>query len=173
MRYLYILFLFIFALTSSAADNEVPNIKSENLNNQKVELYELLERGPVVLDFWATWCKPCLKAFPKLNELHKKYADKGLTVLGVNEDGNRNQSKIKPFAKSLGIKFESIIDENNEIMRKFQVNNLPATVLISPDGKIISKSFGYSPDKFKKLEGQIIQLLKEYGKEIPADNDKN
>lgn len=162
MKLRLVLLTAILALTCAMHRNEIPNFKQKNLQKKNVELYQLLEKGPVLLDFWATWCKPCLKAFPKLNALHEKYGDKGLTILGINEDSNRNQTKIKPFVKSLNIQFDVVFDANNALMRQFQISNLPATILISPDRKIISRDFGYSPNKFKKLEKQIISLLEEY-----------
>lgn len=165
------LLLGIALLISAGGDRDVPNFELKNLKNQKVRLHDMLDKGPVLLDFWATWCKPCRKAFPKLNELQRKYGDQGLTVLGINEDGNRNQAKIKPFVKSLGLRFEVLIDGNSNIMRKFQVPNLPATVLISPDGKIISRDFGYSADKFKKLDAEIQALLRELQTKPPEEND--
>ncbi|TDI83680.1 MAG: TlpA family protein disulfide reductase [Caldithrix sp.] len=162
MKLRLVLLTAILTLTCAMHRNEIPNFKQKNLQKKNVELYQLLEKGPVLLDFWATWCKPCLKAFPKLNALHEKYGDKGLTILGINEDSNRNQTKIKPFVKSLNIQFDVVFDANNALMRQFQISNLPATILISPDRKIISRDFGYSPNKFKKLEKQIISLLEEY-----------
>ena len=174
MKLRLVLLTAILTLTCAMHRNEIPNFKQKNLQKKNVELYQLLEKGPVLLDFWATWCKPCLKAFPKLNALHEKYGDKGLTILGINEDSNRNQTKIKPFVKNLNIQFDVVFDANNALMRRFQVSNLPATILISPDRKIISKNFGYSPNKFKQLEKQIIYLLEEYNaKKIEVENDSN
>ena len=142
--------------------SDVTNFKLLNLRNQQVELARLLKDGPVLLDFWSTWCKPCIKAFPKLNALHKKYGEKGLTVVGINEDGARSQSKVKPFVRSLRIKFPILIDNNNEVMRRLQVQSLPTTILIAPDGMVVARQVGYSPDGIKKLEEQIVSVLKEY-----------
>lgn len=157
--------LFLVILLASVTlgmSSDVTNFKLPNLRNQQVELAELLKDGPVLLDFWATWCKPCMKAFPKLNALHKKYGEKGLTVVGINEDGARSQSKVKPFVRSLRIKFLILIDNNNEVMRKLQVQNLPTTILITPNGMVVARHVGYSPDGIKKLEERIVTLLTEY-----------
>lgn len=157
------LFLVILlAAVTLGMSSDVTNFKLPNLRNQQVELAELLKDGPVLLDFWATWCKPCMKAFPKLNALHKKYGEKGLTVVGINEDGARSQSKVKPFVRSLRIKFLILIDNNNEVMRKLQVQNLPTTILITPNGMVVARHVGYSPDGIKKLEERIVTLLTEY-----------
>lgn len=157
--------LFLVILLATVAlgmGSDVTNFKLLNLRNQQVELATLLKDGPVLLDFWSTWCKPCIKAFPKLNALHKKYGEKGLTVVGINEDGARSQSKVKPFVRSLRIKFPILIDNNNEVMRRLQVQSLPTTILIAPNGMVVARQVGYSPDGIKKLEERIVTLLTEY-----------
>jgi len=157
--------LFLVILLATVAlgmGSDVTNFKLLNLRNQQVELATLLKDGPVLLDFWSTWCKPCIKAFPKLNALHKKYGEKGLTVVGINEDGARSQSKVKPFVRSLRIKFPILIDNNNEVMRRLQVQSLPTTILIAPNGMVVARQVGYSPDGIKKLEERIVTLLREY-----------
>ena len=176
LRPIISLVLGIALLVGVSRDREVPNFQLMNLKGKNLELYAMLDKGPVLLDFWATWCKPCLKAFPKLNELQRKYGDQGLTILGINEDGNRSQAKIKPFVKSLDLQFEVLIDGNNDVMRKFQVANLPATVLISADGKIIISDFGYSADKFESLDAEIQKLLRDTNrqqKKTPEKKDGN
>lgn len=173
MKLNIILLLGLTMLIGAVSDREAPNFELKNLKQEDVMLHEILDKGPVLLDFWATWCKPCLKAFPKLNELQHKYNDQGLTILGINEDGNRSQAKVKPFVKSLSLKFEVLIDGNNAVMRKFQVTNLPATVLISTDGKIIFSEFGYSANKFKRLDSEIQTYLQEINRVPKATPGKN
>lgn len=148
-------------VTTSQAGDQIPNFKLQDLDNQTVELAELLKKGPVLLDFWATWCKPCLKAFPKLNELHNKFKGQGLTVLGVNEDSPRNQAKVKPFVRSLKSSFPVVLDKNNDLMRRLAVRNLPTSILISPEGKIIASYVGYSPTHIEDLKEMIGEIVNE------------
>jgi len=124
-------------------------------------LKTLLQQGPVVLDFWATWCKPCVKSFPELNALYKKYKNQGLTVVGINEDGSRSHAKVKPFVSRLKIEFPILIDEKNHVMRRFQAHSLPTTVLISPDGRVVLRHTGFNQKAMEKLEQHIVSLLKQ------------
>jgi thioredoxin-like negative regulator of GroEL len=131
--------LWIACLTSPAAAGEqVTNFKLQDLDNQTVELAELLRKGPVLLDFWATWCKPCL---------------------GVNEDSPRNQAKVKPFVKSLKTSFRIVLDKNNELMRRLSVRNLPTSILVSTDGEVIATYVGYSPTHIEDLEEMISEIF--------------
>lgn len=142
--------------------------KLRDLDNKQVELKNLLAKGPVLLDFWATWCRPCVKAFPELDRLHKKYSRRGLTVLGINTDGPRNQEKVKPFVSSLKVSFPIVIDLHSEVMRLYRVQMLPTSVLIAPDGAIVFSGVGYSPKKIKELEAKIVALLEKASPHPPS-----
>ncbi len=134
-------------VASSARATEAPDFNLPGLSGERVQLSALLKKGPVLLDFWATWCKPCIKAMPKLEEIHAKYADKGLTVLGVNEDGPRGQNRIRPFLRGRNITFPIAIDADGSVMQRMQVRALPTTILIAPDREIVLREAGLSDGK--------------------------
>ena len=114
----------------------------------------------MLLDFWATHCKPCIKAMPKLQALQEKYESKGLTVLGVNEDGPHGQTKVAPFLRSKKNSFSIALDTDGGVMRRMQVGALPTTILIGQDGEILYKQGGYDP----KMEVALEEIFDE----IPA-----
>jgi len=157
--------LSILLLAASAfAAEKAPEFTLTDLDGKRVRLSDLLKRGPVVLDFWATWCKPCIKSFPELEKIYQKYKDKGLTVVGINEDGPRNQKNVKPFVKKLGVTFPILFDRKNELMRKMKVQALPTTFLVARDGSIVDMHVGFSSSGIKKLDAQIAALLRKAGK---------
>ena len=135
----------VWAGTGTAA--QAPDFNLPDLEGQRVHLKALLKGGPVLVDFWATWCKPCMKAMPKLIEIHKTYKDRGLTVLGVNADGPRSQAKVKPFVRTRGISFPVVIDGDGGVMRRMQVQALPTTVLIAQDGEVVYRHVGIGDEK--------------------------
>ena len=137
--------------------SQVPDFDLPDLNGEKRTLYQQLEKGPVLLDFWATWCKPCLKSLPKLAELEKDLAEQGLAVWAINEDGPRTQAKVEPFVYSLGKELTVLIDENREVMRQFQVNGLPTSILISPNRTIVLRLQGYRPGDEKKIKEKLLE----------------
>ena len=139
-------------LTGSAASASAPDFNLRSPDGRRVNLKSLLEDGPVLLDFWATYCKPCIKAMPKLQALQEKYESKGLTVLGVNEDGPRGQTKVAPFLRSRKISFSIALDTDGDVMRRMQVGALPTTILIGQDGKILYRQSGYDPKMEVALE---------------------
>lgn len=151
----------IAGLSFGFVGDSAKNFKLVNLQNKQVELKKLLEKGPVLVDFWATWCKPCIKAFPELEALYQKYKDKGVTVVGINTDGPRNQAKVKPFVNSLNISFPILIDLNGDVMRQYRVMVLPTSFLIAPDGKILETNIGYVPQKMRKIDEMIGKMVAE------------
>ncbi len=141
MKRVLVLYLF---MASAAQATEVPDFNLPAPNGERVKLSALLEKGPVILDFWATWCKPCIKGMPKLEKIHAEYAERGVTVLGVNEDGPRGQNRIRPFLKGRNITFPIAIDADGSVMKRMQVRALPTTLLIAPDREIVLRQAGLS-----------------------------
>jgi len=150
-----------------AADPKSPiqTLKVTTLDGTELSFEEKLAKGPVLIDFWATWCKPCKMALPEVQALHEQYAARGLTVIGVSLDGPRNAPKVRPFAQQLGLTFPNVLDEKGELGRAFQIMGLPTSVLVAPDGTIASTKMGYRPGEGERLGKEIEKLLL-----VPADS---
>jgi thiol-disulfide isomerase/thioredoxin len=143
------------SLASALASLTLPD-----LDGKQVQLSSLLGRGPVILDFWATWCKPCLLALPELEKLYVDLGPRGLQVVGINEDGPRNAGKVKPFLKSKGATTPVLLDLNREAQGRLQAIALPTTLLLDADGVVLHTSFGYRPGELDALRAQIEPLLR-------------
>ena len=161
----------VFASPALAEGEEgasmAPDFTAKGLDGTAYTLSELLEQGPVYLDFWTTWCKPCQMALPKLDELHAKYAEAGFTLLTIASDDQKTISKVKPHVKSRGWDFPVILDSKREIGNKYNVRNYPTSYLIGQDGRIVKVHVGYRPGDEKSLEEEIVQLLPE--KKVKVD----
>ena len=129
-----------------------------SLGGAKLNLADLRSRGPVILDFWATWCKPCLMELPELDRLQSKYRDRGLTVVGISVDGPRNFAKVRPFATKLRLRFPIAIDRDQGLQQVYQVKAYPTTFLIAPDGRIAWFRQGYLPGDGEVL-GETVEAL--------------
>jgi len=122
---------------------------------------ESLKGKVVLLDFWATWCVPCRKSMPELQALHKKYAQRGFTVVGVSiDEGGPARSKVKKFVTSKKITYPIAIDaEQNPAWDAFLVKAVPAAYLIDRDGRIVAQWTG-SPAEGRELEDKLATLLR-------------
>lgn len=155
----------IFALATclllggSARAEKAPQLVLENLDGSIFSLAEALKKGPVVFDFWATWCKPCIKSLPKLQALSKEYAKRGVQVLTVNVDGPRNLPKVRPFMQRHKLQLPVLLDKTNEVLKQFHLMGVPATLIIAADGTVWYKHQGYRPGDEKKLKAKLDELL--------------
>lgn len=137
----------------------LPDFESSALGGGRVALHELLARGPVLLNFWALWCKPCLKELPELDHLQREYGDRGFTVLAVNGDSPVDVTRVAPFVKSRGYTFPVVTDLDGRLRRRFQVNALPTAILLDGQGRIVWTNQGYRPGDEKTLEAKLLPLL--------------
>lgn len=132
---------------------KAPNFVVSDLEGKKIELKDLQGKG-VFLNFWGTWCKPCEKEMPYMNELYPKYKEKGVEIIALNAD--ETNIAVKNFANQYGLKFPVAIDKGQEIIGTYSVGPLPTTFLIDKEGNVIEKITGT----------QTMEQMEEYLKKI-------
>ena len=132
---------------------------ARDMNGKKVQLKKLLAEGPVLLDFWALWCVPCLKEMPELKKIAKKYKESGLTIVAVNQDSPSDQSKVKPFVKQKRFNFVVVLDEDKDLWDQFNVNALPTSILIDQTGHIVYTHTGYKPGDQNEIIAALEKLF--------------
>ena len=153
-------FLFLsFAVALSFSQNIDKNIILNPLMGKKIKLENYLSNGPVLINFWATWCAPCIKEMPYLDQFEKKYKDKGFSVLAISVDNQKSLSQVRSFIKTKKFTFDIFLDPNMQIFKKLNGNLMPTNVLIDKSGKVFWRHYGYLPGDEKKMEEQILNVL--------------
>lgn len=115
-------------------------------------------RGKVVyVDFWASWCAPCRKSFPWLNEMQKKYKNKGLTIVGINVDKERQLADS--FLKKNPVNFPVVYDPAGKLASKYKLVGMPSAYLVDKQGKIQYSHVGFRTSKKQSYEDAIRHLL--------------
>ena len=117
-------------------------------------------KGKVVMvDFWASWCEPCKQSFPAMEELHKRYSDRGLVIIAVNVDENRPD--MEAFLKKNAATFTVVRDANQKLVERTGIATMPSSFLIDRDGKVRFAHTGFrGAETKKKYEEEIESLLK-------------
>jgi len=113
----------------------------------------------VLIDFWASWCGPCRKELPKLEDLHQKYKDLGVTIIGINVDVDPELSKI--LLKDHPVTFMVLYDPENNVSADYDIQAMPSTFLVDKNGLLRFRHNGYLAGYEHKYDAQIKQLLRE------------
>jgi peroxiredoxin len=132
-----------------------PRFTVRDINNRTVSIDTLIAHGRLIIDFWATWCKPCMDEFRAVEKLVKKYGDSTLTVLAVSEDGPSEAARVKQTALAKKWPFIVVMDNGKNIAQKFNVNALPTMFFIGTDGAIRFRTQGFVTGDEAKLEEEL------------------
>jgi thiol-disulfide isomerase/thioredoxin len=117
-------------------------------------------RGYVVyVDFWASWCDPCRKSFPWMNELQHKFADQGLKIVAVNLD--TKQESLDKFLAKYPVNFTIAFDPGGDVAKLYQVKGMPSSYLIDRQGNLVSSHIGFLEKDTKLLEEHVAEVLKQ------------
>jgi cytochrome c biogenesis protein CcmG/thiol:disulfide interchange protein DsbE len=111
----------------------------------------------VIIDFWASWCKPCRQSIPWLNTLRERYGASGLTVIGVNVDAERGDAER--FLRDVPIEFEVIFDPRGDVARSFNLRAMPSTYVFDRHGRLVATHLGFREAKTREREAELKTLL--------------
>ncbi len=133
---------------------EFPDFQERDLSGASLSLAKY--KGKVVLlDFWATWCGPCINELPNVLDAYKKYHAKGFEIVGISLD--QDQGTLEGFVDAKGMSWQQYFDGagwQNKLVKRYGVTSIPATYLIGPDGKIVAKDL-----RGPALDEQLAKLL--------------
>jgi peroxiredoxin len=142
-----------------AEPSEAPDFALMTLEGQPARLREF--RGKMVLlNFWATWCAPCLHEMPSMERLHQTFKHTEFVLLGVSMD-RQGEEVAKPFVDNLKLTFPILLDRTSEVARRYGVRGLPTTYLIDPDGLLIGAAIGARDWYRTEAKALIASLLRQ------------
>ncbi len=162
MKTIYLsMLLLLFTLTAFSQGRMAPDFVLPDLDGQNYQLSEQIGKGPVFINFWATWCIPCRSEMKKLKKIYKKYHKQGVTFLAISIDDPKTMGKVKSFVNTNRYPFKVLLDTNNDVFKLYQGTNPPLSILIDNDGQIVYTHTGYRKGDEKKVEQKIAELLNE------------
>ncbi len=156
-----VVFLAAALVSFSVQAQSVPQVNFKTFDADHVQGAKLSHsdlKGKVVLvDFWAAWCDPCKEALPHYNKLYNKYKDKGLVVIGLNEDDDAKERD--GFLKTHPLDFSIYHDKSKKMVKDFQVQALPSLFVFDKNLKPVALFRGFNADKPQALEKKVRELL--------------
>jgi peroxiredoxin len=165
----FVIFALIWEGEPAFAQNAI-DFSLKSLDGKTVRLQDFIGKDVILVDFWATWCVPCVKELPHFEKFHKKYKDQGLTVLTVSVDGPETVSRVKPFMERYEYSFPVLLDTESRVIALYNPRViLPYTVLIDRQGRIRYAHQGYSLGDEKAMEEELLALL---GEELTGEIKK-
>ena len=145
---------------STTDSNPAPEFTLPDLNGKNISLADY--KGKVViLDFWATWCPPCIKGIPDFVELYEQYKDKGFAMIGISLD-QAGIDVVKNFARKYKINYPIVMNDGSLDKAYGGISSIPTTFVIDPAGNIRKKYIGYIEKAV--FEADIKKLLSEVKK---------
>lgn len=136
---------------------KAPDFLLKDINKKKVSLKDF--RGKVVfLNFWATWCNPCIEEMPSMESLYRRFKDKDFVLLAINY--RESLEKVKNFIENKKFTFPNILDFNGEVLGSYEVRSIPATFIIDKRGFLHGKAIGPRDWDSKDSQKLVDYLLK-------------
>jgi thiol-disulfide isomerase/thioredoxin len=140
----------------------VRDFEFKDIENNTRSFKELKGEKLTLIDFWASWCKPCHKAIPELNKIYDLYHSRGVNIIGINCDGPRSVSKVAPLSKTLQIEYPVLLDINSELKTDLNLVAFPTLVIVNREGKIVWVHEGY-------VTGDTEIIISEIEKNLALD----
>lgn len=137
-----------------------PDFELSTLDGKTVRLSDHLGKDVVLIDFWATFCDPCLASMPHLDELYRKHKDNGFVVLGVSIDGPDSIAQVKSTVQKLGVSFPILLDQETSVVALYNPKtSAPYSVLIGRDGSVLTKKEGYTTGDSTAVDRDVEAAL--------------
>jgi cytochrome c biogenesis protein CcmG/thiol:disulfide interchange protein DsbE len=132
------------SVATATVGEAAPNFELQNLDGQLISLSSLKGK-PVLVNFWATWCSPCVSEMPYIQEIHEEWSDTGLMVLAINLGDNA--SEAEQFLQEHNLSLPVLLDTKNVVAPKYDIRYIPTTFFIDKDGIVRNKVIGAFPSK--------------------------
>lgn len=147
------------ALAAKKMGGAAPDFTLQSNQGSNIRLSEL--KGSVVLlNFWASWCGPCRKEMPLLEDIQKKYSALGFTILGVNVD--KDSRLANKILDDITVTFPVLYDPKGDVSKQYDVDAMPTTVIVDRNGNMRFLHRGYKPGYEDDYIAQIKQLIREF-----------
>lgn len=154
-----LLFSLLFLISAFGQEPAAIDFTLNDINSEPISLNKFLKTGPVYISFWALWCEPCKSELKVLQSLYETYKEKGITIVVINHDTPKSFAKVKMYVAAKKFSFPVLVDPDARVFEKLNGNNLPYSILISKEGRIVKTRNRFLPGDKGDIEKDFIDIL--------------
>ena len=161
-KIVFLISITLFTIHAFSQDNNnIPQVDLKTLDGQVFNT-ENIDNGdnPIILSFWATWCKPCIKELTAYNEHYIDWHEEtGVKIIAVSVDNARSMARVAPFVNGRGwTDIQFYLDPNQDFKREMNIINVPHTLLLNKDNEVVWQHTSYSEGDEYEVYDQLIEL---------------
>ncbi|MBR4129566.1 MAG: TlpA family protein disulfide reductase [Bacteroidaceae bacterium] len=162
MKKSILLSIVALALSVSSLQAQLPAVTLKTLNGSEVRTDTLSNNGkPFIIDFFATWCKPCNRELDAISEVYEEWQEEtGVKIIAISIDQAQNINKVKPLVNNHGWEYEVLLDPNGDFKRALGCQMIPYTIIVNGMGEIVYKHNGYTDGAEAELIEKVRALIK-------------
>lgn len=152
----------LLGLFSIHVKAQLPTVALKTIDGKSVSTDTLSNGGkPFIIDFFATWCKPCNRELDAIAEVYDDWREEtGVKIIAVSIDQAQNINKVKPLVDNHGWEYEVLLDPNGDFKRALGIQMIPYVLIVSGDGTIVYKHNGYTDGAEEELINKVRELIK-------------
>ncbi|MEI6348209.1 MAG: TlpA disulfide reductase family protein [Bacteroidota bacterium] len=155
--------------STTVKKNVLPSVEVKTMDGKKINVKNLSNNGkPMIISFWATWCKPCIKELTSIADVYEQWQkETGVKLIAVSVDDSRSSSKVPTVVDGKGWDYEVLLDLNGDLKRAMNVNEVPHMFIVNGNGEIVWQHTSFADGG----EVEIINIIKKIiaGEPIPAN----
>lgn len=162
MKRITLLAFGLLILSLGAVHAQLPAVTLKTMDGQTVKTDSLSNNGkPLIISFFATWCKPCNRELSAIQEVYEDWQDEtGVRLIAVSIDQAQNINKVKPLVDEHGWEYDVLLDPNSDFRRALGIQMIPFTLIVDGSGKIVYKHNGYTDGAETELIEKVRELAK-------------
>ena len=157
MKKILLMLAVVFIYSNSIAQSKIPSVEVKKISGETFNTSAISNEGkPMIISFWATWCKPCVAELDAIRDLYPEWQEKyNVEFVAVSVDDARTTARVKTFVANKGWDYKIVTDTSKEFQLAMNVPNPPLTMVVNQKGEIVYDHLGYNPGDELELEEKI------------------